>query len=194
MKRLWIHELFKVFDFGINGLVHNKNIGSLKKRCWMRSFICAGTKPMKNVLSKQSKRKNSDFVWDSIYLHCAHPPQTAQILLIFGFMHSRVAARPWLWLKWVALSCSHRVCFLVHMLKLHAWRELVWHLWEARARRIDCHHSCSRTTFEDSRSMSRNRIQFVLHFAGVTIVWTLYCCFASLTMAAAELTEFEMRS
>lgn len=135
----------KSLNLALTVSIHNKSIGSLKKRSWMRSF-CLCEKPKRHSIVLQKKTKGKAQTLSETVFTSRSPPRTDQILLIFGFMHSWIAAGRLLRLKRVALSCSNRVYvrrLLVHLLELHVWLELVWHLWKIGTRRIDCHHlSC----------------------------------------------------
>lgn len=80
----------------------------------------------------------------------------AQILLIFGFMHRRVAARHLLRLKRVSLSRAHWIAvrrLLIHLLKLSVL-EMLRMMRQIRVRRINCHLSC-RPTFKDCWRVSK---------------------------------------
>lgn len=77
--------------------------------------------------------------------HRPMSPPAAQILLIFGFVHVRVAAWRLLRLKRVSLSATHRVhvCRLLIHLKLSVRLELVRVLELVGIRCINGHHlSC----------------------------------------------------
>lgn len=163
MKCLWNHggvSPFKSLNLALTVSIHSKSIGSLKNRSWMgEKLYCARTETMQNCFTQEIETKKLRLS-PKHYLHRAHPPRTAQILLIFGFMHSWIATGRLLRLKRVALSCPHVRCLLVHLLELHVRLELMRHLWNIETRRIDRNHLCCRAAFKDSWRMSRMIIRF----------------------------------
>lgn len=139
------------------------------------------------------EKNHSDFVLKSI-IYTRPPPTnpsfqltpspTAQILLIFGFMHLRVAAGRLLRLKSISLSATHRIHvrrLLIHVLKLSVWGELGMLVGSGP---VNVHH-VRHTAFGNRRWMSTNgKVAGDSQGKKSFSAWTLYCCFAVLAMLA----------